>query len=714
MGGDTSGNYTCESSHPSIFNRENLDVITMTIVMICLILFTIGVEVSLHKIHSLVKGITHWTGIFNKITQELMILGLISFALVLVLDFSHPPEEQLLVFEFAHLWFFFVALVYVVHALTFNWANERTKSRWHLMDTLSASMVVEERTQANVQERSENFYLFCGSDMHKTQLEYLIFRNMFSELHNLPKDFSFPKYLHSAMDNHITGALDVRESTWGVLIVLLGLNVIRSLVSGTARDEINYVNELMYYMALGWVLLFVLCMQLVLIRRAKAKLLQNIAKVKNAESLHETLQRVTTLASVGQTQSQTPSASLRHFDTFFDLLDRDGDATTQMEDVFPFNSPWAFSKVMDVILLLQCFYVGIVFMLMITMATTVYPGVVGYILIFLYIFPMLLSIFWIFPKLIAQFVFVKSVGYLDQKTVKQVVEWTEDIQNLKREFARRIHYNMAYSGGKDATSDVLTERNKAMVEEKLLAIFKEHDTNGDEKLNYTELKNVLTSIGLEISFSQFRRLSYEFDANRDGSLNYKEFVNLILGDLPDDPFALFGFFNKSMSLDQTQVMTGMSSAYSVTCNWCKLNFSWNLAQLESHQAECKSGNKVGLLASVTEHIEDVTSAAVVTSVTPLELKEDDKAPRRLSMATTPRLSISTRKSPVMGGRKKLLDIVVDNPPSGEVLPGQPVPVSPDASSPVAMLQIETGRDVPLRELSFNTISSKVFPENSIE
>jgi hypothetical protein len=31
-----------------------------------------------------------------------------------------------------------------------------------------------------------------------------------------------------------------------------------------------------------------------------------------------------------------------------------------------------------------------------------------------------------------------------------------------------------------------------------------------------------------------------------------------------------------------------------------------------------------------------------------------------------------------------------------------------------MLQIETGRDVPLRELSFNTISSKVFPENSIE
>jgi len=154
---------------------EHLDWLSLTLCMIGLIVFTIAFEVGLHNLEHRIKvrsigwwlrtavcmcrgqslllahpGVPHtplfvtvwltggrvylqgtaWTKMLSKVYKELMILGFISFVLLMINQFINLPTTQLLMFELSHVWIFLVAVFFVVHAIIFMLLVRKVKRHW--------------------------------------------------------------------------------------------------------------------------------------------------------------------------------------------------------------------------------------------------------------------------------------------------------------------------------------------------------------------------------------------------------------------------------------------------------------------------------------------------------------------------------------------------------------------------------------------------------
>ena len=93
----------------SVFNA-NVDWTKLSICMIALIVFTIAFELMVHEIEHAVKPHKYYKEMVEKLFKELMILGFVSFSLLLAVELgTDPTTEWFVTLEVAHLWIFFVA-----------------------------------------------------------------------------------------------------------------------------------------------------------------------------------------------------------------------------------------------------------------------------------------------------------------------------------------------------------------------------------------------------------------------------------------------------------------------------------------------------------------------------------------------------------------------------------------------------------------------------
>ena len=92
---------------------------------------------------------TAWTKMLSKVYKELMILGFISFVLLMIRQFADLPLTQLLMFELSHVWIFLVAVFFVVHAIIFMLLVRKVKRHWDA----TAHMEVPELLQKCVLHR---------------------------------------------------------------------------------------------------------------------------------------------------------------------------------------------------------------------------------------------------------------------------------------------------------------------------------------------------------------------------------------------------------------------------------------------------------------------------------------------------------------------------------------------------------------------------------
>lgn len=121
-------------AHPNLFALQgHVDWVILTIMIIALVLFTMAWEATLDRVDHRAAG-TKYEPVVGKVYKELAILGFVSFAVLVVHQFTHLPQVELLMFEFAHVWIFVVALVFVAHALVYLGLSLRQKRNWDKMD----------------------------------------------------------------------------------------------------------------------------------------------------------------------------------------------------------------------------------------------------------------------------------------------------------------------------------------------------------------------------------------------------------------------------------------------------------------------------------------------------------------------------------------------------------------------------------------------------
>lgn len=207
--------------HGSVFAlAEHLDVDVITAMVVGLIIFTILFEVAIHKLEHYLSSNHIYLECLLKVFKELTIMGFISFILLLVHEFVKVPFHEHLCFEFAHIWIFFVALCFILHSIIFMASLSSSEKKFKVYDsTKHENAVLEEPTIR---------HSLVGLNEAESVLSYHVAKEIFREHNNVKPSFDFRKYISSFCGETIVELLDTTELTWGLIIVLFLLNLGRN------------------------------------------------------------------------------------------------------------------------------------------------------------------------------------------------------------------------------------------------------------------------------------------------------------------------------------------------------------------------------------------------------------------------------------------------------------------------------------------------------
>lgn len=184
-----------------------------------------------------------------------------------------------------------------------------------------------------------------------------------------------------------------------------------------------------------------------------------------------------------------------------------------LSSVYLFNSPLLFNKLLDMCLLLNCFYIAVFCgnYLLVAMA---YGGSEATVAILLCLVPAL--VFYPFVVVITQQSSVLSaIATLDATIVGHVIDETEDMLNIQHEVFDTFREKMAEMG---------------LDSEDLKDLFLEIDTDHSGEVDAKELQTGLALLGMHFSAVKFKRLFRAVDKDRSGAINFEEFFHLVYPD----------------------------------------------------------------------------------------------------------------------------------------------------------------------------------------
>jgi hypothetical protein len=159
--------------------------------------------------------------LYNRMIQviykELMLMGLVSFIVVLTeaaqttqFTLSHKGEEWFKAVDFAHILLFFVTFFFVCHALYLMNKSISSSHKYKYMFGESYHDLIEELNKFTGKARNNSFsfssflssfifncssFLSFSSSSLRDRVEFKLVTVLFRDAYNLPEDFSFAYYL---------------------------------------------------------------------------------------------------------------------------------------------------------------------------------------------------------------------------------------------------------------------------------------------------------------------------------------------------------------------------------------------------------------------------------------------------------------------------------------------------------------------------------------
>jgi len=209
-GEDLCGNRTVAAAagHASILWAGGIENVWMTCCLFSvLVVFTLVWELGTERLEQMVHGHHAYEELLHKVYKELTSLGFLSFGLFIVQDTTlvQINHELLISFEFAHYLIFFMALIFVIFALTSLRGSLATKREWDAAAAKSVHEVCEAYT-AKLQWTQNSWLgrlvracggleLYMAMTAEQQTLEWFLLRVLFLREYGVQIHFDFGKYL---------------------------------------------------------------------------------------------------------------------------------------------------------------------------------------------------------------------------------------------------------------------------------------------------------------------------------------------------------------------------------------------------------------------------------------------------------------------------------------------------------------------------------------
>lgn len=166
---------------------------------------------------------------------------------MIIKSFVIVDSTLFITIEFTHVWLFFVALSYIVHAMCLMIIARKTKTQYDNAAHTQTDQLILQYTQYNdttntINNKLKRYIYTLIEPLCYSQIRYHIQRLLFINEHNLDNDFDFSKYIRRNMSYYIIHHLDIRLSTWFIVLIIIFINFLR-LQSTTNNNTNNNISN---------------------------------------------------------------------------------------------------------------------------------------------------------------------------------------------------------------------------------------------------------------------------------------------------------------------------------------------------------------------------------------------------------------------------------------------------------------------------------------
>ncbi|OQR87365.1 hypothetical protein ACHHYP_08962 [Achlya hypogyna] len=186
-----------------------------------LVVFVIVLEYLLHSLEHAIKRHRKYAEMLHKTTQELMIVGLIYLMVKFCLYVGLVEKGGLAyqAMDAADILVFFLAIALVLQATVVFLRLRRTNHKMDRISIISAQDLVAE-AEAKRGQQWNCLYRLVLENRYEERMQLKILGHFFLRMYELPKLFSFPKYIREVQDSQIAHLIHIDITMWLVLFAI--------------------------------------------------------------------------------------------------------------------------------------------------------------------------------------------------------------------------------------------------------------------------------------------------------------------------------------------------------------------------------------------------------------------------------------------------------------------------------------------------------------
>ncbi|OQR96706.1 hypothetical protein THRCLA_07192, partial [Thraustotheca clavata] len=206
-------------------STDKLTIERVLLSTLLLIIFVVVLEAGLHKLDHFCKKYHKYHEMLNKVTGELMVVGLIYLLVKFVCYFNiiEYGGVQYYSLDAADMLLFFVAVALVLQSLViFVRLREANAEIDDLTITKAHALVTMAKTQEEAMEVNKALWFkkYRTRSKMRVLMENKLMDAFFHKTYELPSIFSFAKYLREIQDSHIVDLIEVDILGWAMLLIL--------------------------------------------------------------------------------------------------------------------------------------------------------------------------------------------------------------------------------------------------------------------------------------------------------------------------------------------------------------------------------------------------------------------------------------------------------------------------------------------------------------
>ncbi len=177
-----------------------------------------------------------YKGLVRKLYREFMIMGFISFAILLATETdSFNSSEWYVSFHFAHVVILFIGITFLVQSGALVALIHFRKRTLLSYDNCTSEQLLVEYIDMH-EDGGWRQWLFMNGPITisipelREKMEFKILQEFFIRSYNLPFEFQFATYMCRVLKDYVIALVEVRPISWMSLAALIGINYLRIIL----------------------------------------------------------------------------------------------------------------------------------------------------------------------------------------------------------------------------------------------------------------------------------------------------------------------------------------------------------------------------------------------------------------------------------------------------------------------------------------------------